>query len=188
MAALDFDEIADLFLDLQVQLSPTGLQGWLSGFLASGARLQPEQWLDAAFSYLDPNKEADDDDKAELIDLYSLVLESLQDEDMSYGLLMPEDVELEQQVDCLAQWAKGFLDGFGYAGRQKDQDLSTEVKEVLSHYDAFSEGSLDEEAEDEDNENLLAELCDHARVTALFIFYEFNRADESDEPQAPALH
>ena len=188
MTTVDFDEIADLFLDLQVQLSPTALQGWLTGFLASGARLQPEQWLDASLAYLDPSKDADSEDKVELVNFYDYVLDTLQDENMAYGLLIPDDVELEQKVECLAQWAKGFLDGFGYAGRQKDKDLSQEVTEVLSHFDAFSDGELDKDASSEDNETLLRELCDHARVTALFVFYEFNRASEPDETATPSLH
>jgi uncharacterized protein YgfB (UPF0149 family) len=188
MSSVDFDEVADLFLDLQIQLSPTGLQGWLTGFLSSGARLQPEQWLDASLAYLDPSKDPDSEDKAELVTFYDFVLDGLQDENMAYGLFIPDDVELEQQVECLAQWAKGFLDGFGYAGRQKDKDLSQEVKEVLSHFDAFSDGELDADASDADNATLLRELCDHARVTALFVFYEFNRASENDETTAPSLH
>jgi hypothetical protein len=92
-----------------------------------------------------------------------------------------DDCELSQQVEAMAQWCKGFLDGFGAAGKFSGK-LDDDTKEVLQHFDAFSQVELTAEDSPEDSEDLLHELVEHARVAALTVFLAFNEP-EALEPK-----
>ena len=98
---------------------------------------------------------------------------------MAYQVLLPDDEEadVDEQVECLAQWSKGFLDGLGASGKitgRPDKD----VMEVLQDLDAFSQAQVDD-VNDPENVQLLNELAEHARVAALTVFYAYN------QPQQP---
>ncbi|MDO6806606.1 UPF0149 family protein, partial [Wenyingzhuangia sp. 1_MG-2023] len=66
-------------------------------------------------------------------------------EEMAYSPLLPsdEDADVAEQVECLAEWSKGFLDGFGASERSAGQ-LPEDVVEVLRDLDAFSQAEVDD--------------------------------------------
>jgi len=181
---IEYPALADLWDDTGCYQTPSALHGWLTGYLASGARLSGEAWLAEAMDYLEI-EEAPGGLKAVLTELYGQMLKQMQAEDMSYGLLLPDDEEadIDEQVECLAQWSKGFLDGFGASGKVSGRP-DEEVLEVLQDLDAFSQAQI-EDVNDPENAQLFLELAEHARVAALTVFYAFN----SPAPKAPeTLH
>ena len=176
-----FELFANMSLAQGAIQSPASLQGWLTGYFSTGARLSPIQWLEESAEYLGLPNPWDEKSKLPLAAFYQEELKRLEGEDMEYQLLLPsDDEEFAVRMQGLADWAKGFLDGFGASGRITEEDLNEDVMEVLKHYDAFSYG-VEEDEIDEDGERLLVELIEHARVTALFMFYHFNQA-KSDKP------
>ncbi len=178
-----FDLYSNLALAQGALNSPTALQGWLVGYAATGARLNKEQWLTESANYLDMQEAWIDKSKLPMLAFYQDELKALQAEDMDFQLLLPDDdEEFSVRMQAFSDWAKGFLDGFGASGRVNEDGLDEEVVEVLRHYDAFSYG-IEEDEIDEDGEKLFTELVEHARVTALFLFYHFNQ-----KQQGPALH
>ncbi len=178
-----FDVYSNLALAQGALNSPTALQGWLVGYAATGARLNKEQWLTESASYLDMQEAWEDKSKLPMLAFYQDELKALQAEDMDFQLLLPDDdEEFSVRMQAFSDWAKGFLDGFGASGRVNEASLDEEVVEVLRHYDAFSYG-IEEDEIDEDGEKLFTELVEHARVTALFLFYHFNQ-----KQQKPKLH
>jgi len=176
---IDFNAAADLWVESGCFQTPSALQGWLSGFVAAGGRLTEEAWMHEAQEYLELEKDLPDNLKDMLRDLYEETLEGLGAESMDFAILLPadEDADIDEQVDCLAQWSKGFLDGFGASGRVQGK-VPDDVMEVLQDLDAFSNAQLDDPA-DPDNEMLYLELAEHARIAALTVFYAMNQ-------QAPA--
>ena len=42
---IEFSAAADLWLESRCYQTPSALHGWLTGYLASGARLKPADWL-----------------------------------------------------------------------------------------------------------------------------------------------
>jgi uncharacterized protein YgfB (UPF0149 family) len=173
--AIHYPTLADQWDDDNCFQTPSALHGWLTGYLATGGRLTPEQWLQEAADYLEIDA-ITDGLRPLLTTFYADTEAALRAEDMAYGVLLPDDEEadIDEQVECLAQWSKGFLDGFGASGRvagRPDKD----VIEVLGDLDAFSQVSLeDADRNDPENAQLLNELAEHARVAALTIFYAFN--------------
>lgn len=172
--SIEYPELADQWEESGCFQTPSALHGWLSGYLASGARLAPEDWLKEAADYL----EIDEFPEAlsnMVIGLYMDTVEQLSGEDMDFNLLLPDDEEadVDEQVDCLAQWSKGFLDGVGASGQitgAPDKD----VFEVLQDLDAFSQAHI-EDVSDPDNAELYLGLTEHARVAAMTVFYAYNK-------------
>ena len=163
--------------------SPSGLHGWLTGYLSTGARLADAQWQVEAENYLETPEALPKPVQSLMTVFYGWVLHGLESESMNFTLFLPEsdDAELSQQVDAMAQWCKGFLDGFGAAGKISGK-LDDETKEVLQHFDAFSQVELTADDSPEDSEDLLHELIEHARVAALTVFLAFNEP-EAGEPK-----
>ncbi|EAT11410.1 UPF0149 family protein [Bermanella marisrubri] len=177
-----FDLYANIGLAQGALTSPSALQGWLTGYVCSGARLSKKQWLEASAEYLGLPETWNDKSKLPVLGFYQDELRNIEGEDMDYQLLLPSDEsDFTVRMQAFAEWAKGFLDGFGASGRIDESDLTEDVMEVLKHYDAFSYGIEDDDL-DEDSERLFTELVEHARVTAMFMFYHFNQQQE------PKLH
>ncbi|WP_189388689.1 UPF0149 family protein [Bacterioplanes sanyensis] len=172
---MDFSDLADTWLQARCFQSPSALHGWLTGYLAAGARLKPEAWIREALDYLELEEAPEESLSQALAKFYPNVLQSLAQEDMSYEPLLPseEEADVDEQLDCLAQWSKGFLDGFGAAGNVSGQ-LPEDVTEVLRDLDAFTGATLEDPA-DPENEFLLQQIAEHARMAALTVFYSLNQ-------------
>lgn len=182
--AIDFITAADVWVEARCYQTPSALQGWLTGYLASGARLSQEQWLIEAHTYLEIEEdELPDALRAILVPFYDDVLRGLAGDSLEFALLLPsdEDADIDEQVQCLSQWSKGFLDGFGASGKVQGK-VPDDVLEVLQDLDAFSQAELDD-PQDPQNELLYLELAEHARVAALTVFYVMNQ----QTPPAPQI-
>lgn len=181
---IDFNSAADLWVEAGCFQTPSALQGWLTGYLAAGGRLTAAAWLLEAQDYLELENAPDEKLSALLAAFYEDVLQGLAGDAMEFTLLLPadEDADIDEQVECLAQWSKGFLDGFGASGRVQGK-VPEDVMEVLQDLDAFSQAQL-EDPQDPQNELLYLELAEHARVAALTVFYAMNQ----QAPAAPTLH
>lgn len=179
---IDFASTADAWLEARCYQSPSALHGWLSGYLASGARLDKETWLIEARDYLELENDAEGPMRDLLVAFYGWVLTTISAEEMAFAPLLPadEDADIPEQVECLAEWSKGFLDGFGASGRAVGK-LPDDVVEVLRDLDAFSQAEVDD-VNDPDNESLYLDLAEHARVAALTVFYHMNRRDSQSSP------
>ncbi|ASP37761.1 hypothetical protein CHH28_03315 [Bacterioplanes sanyensis] len=176
-----FSDLADIWLQARCFQTPSALHGWLTGFLSAGGRLKPDAWMREASDYLEMEDALDDGLSQALANFYPAVLQSLAQENMQFQPLLPDDddADVDEQLDCLVQWSKGFLDGFGASGNVQGQ-LPADVTEVLRDLDAFTGATLEDPA-DPENEFLLQQLTEHARMAALTVFYSLNQS-----PQSPA--
>lgn len=180
--SLPFEDFADVLLVHGASESPAALQGWLTGYLAAGARMGAEPWLKEAAAFLDVQKEWDEDAAKVIRNFFHQTLHVLKDGDMAYQLLLPaDDEDLAVRMDAFSQWANGFLLGFANAAKIQQADLNDEISEILQHYAAFSQASVEDADEDEEGEMAYLELVEHARVTALYVFYHFNQADSAPQ-------
>lgn len=186
---LDFDEVADLLLaEEALNASPAELQGWLTGLLVAGARMSPDSWLQEASSLLDLEAWQHAETPAALVTLYEQTLAHLESAGLSYQLLLPDDqTDLAVRVDALGIWCQGFMSGFGAQGRQTDQSLSQEAKDVLNDLAHIAQVESDVEQEEE-GEGDLMELQEYVRMAALMLFAECNASAPASDKGAQALH
>lgn len=170
-----FSDLADIWLNARCFQTPSALHGWLTGYLAAGARLKPEDWMREALDYLELEETSDQGLSQAIGQLYPQVLQSLAQDNMQFQPLLPDEDEadVDEQLECLVQWSKGFLDGFGASGNVQGR-LPDDVAEVLRDLDAFTGATLEDPA-DPENEFLLQQITEHARMAALTVFYSLNQ-------------
>ncbi|MFT4633196.1 MAG: hypothetical protein ACI8PP_000139 [Candidatus Pseudothioglobus sp.] len=146
------------------------VHGLITGLLAAGAKMKASMVLDMLAEWLETS--IDGAEQAVLLQVYEEISASLQDGDLGFEPLLPDDDEpVAERTSALGQWCSGFLAGFGLAGRFQDADLSDDLRELLTDLGRIA--SLDEEIpNDEDNETDLVEIVEYVRMSAMLIFTE----------------
>ena len=184
-----FDDFADMFVELGAFGTPSELHGLLAGQLSAGVRADAEAWLAMVVAHLDIQVLEDDDDKAELVTLYDLVLEQLMAADFGFQLLLPEDdVELTARTESLGAWCSGFLSGLGLGFDRTKQTLSSEITDSMEDLANIAQVSFDadeEELEGESAETSYVELVEYVRLAAMMVFAEFNLPPDSAQQKVP---
>jgi uncharacterized protein len=186
-----FDDFADMFVELGAFGTPSELHGLLTGQLAAGVRVDAQALLTMVVSHLDVQT-LEDDDKAELVALYDLVLEQLSAADFSFQLLLPEDdTELTSRTESLGAWSSGFLSGFGLSFDHTKQSLSSEITDAMEDLANIAQVSFDvddEYLEGESAETSYLELVEYIRLAAMMVFAEFNVSDSPPQKSPQQLH
>ena len=184
-----FDDFADMFVELGAFGTPSELHGLLTEQLAAGVRADAEAWLAMVVAHLDVQAIEDDDDKAELVVLYDMVLEQLTEANFGLQLLLPEDdAELAGRTESLGAWCTGFLSGFGLGFDHSKQKLSSEITDSMEDLANIAQVSFDSEDEDltEDSAEIsYVELVEYVRLAAMMVFAEFNLLAESGPQKVP---
>lgn len=191
--APDFEQLNDLLQRLGALQTAAELHGFLTGQLAGGKRFSRGEWLRAAAEQGDLSQNPDEVEGDVLMTTYQHTLTELTRSDLAFQPLLPDDDSaLSDRVDGLGQWCQGFLLGIGLAGVDTE---AAELAETLRDLASIAQVGGSDDSGDE-AENDLFEICEYVRMSAIDIFWHFNRelADEdhtgeepSDEkPAAPA--
>jgi uncharacterized protein len=99
------------------------------------------------------------------------LFQQLQDFNYSFDLVLPADTNsLNHRLKALGKWCQHFLSGLGQANfkpTSSDADLSSALNQLfaISHVQSNQETN-------EQNENHYMELCEHVRISVLFIYTE----------------
>jgi len=171
-----FDDLSTLLGRLEVPISASEAHGLLCGLLsAQPSAMAKGVWLaellDAAALTPGTLSKRTDDIKA-LDAWFSQVLESLNDTDLNFNPLLPEDtIPVADRLRALGDFCAGFCYGVGLgtAGRTnyKLPDDTAELIKDFNEIDSTSGNDLDGA-----NEELLIELSEYVRVGVLLISEE----------------
>ncbi|WP_020682444.1 UPF0149 family protein [Marinobacterium rhizophilum] len=185
-APAEFDDIANVLVGEGVQeISPAELHGLLSGALVAGARPDPAAWLQLAATFLEIGDFTQETSKVRLLEMFQHALTQLEGTELDFDLMLPDDDELlSLRAACLGQWCQGFLSGFGQYGKQTDDSLSKESREVLTDLSEIAQIVADDDDGEEGESNLM-EVEEYVRMAALMLFAECNKTPE-DSATAPA--
>lgn len=174
MSTFSYDALNECLTALGTPHTAMEVHGLVTGMLAAGGDFSasatgPQQlahWLDVSL---------DAEQGPMLTQLFGDVAADLKDTDMAFALLLPDDDSaVAVRTAALGLWCAGFLSGFGLAGRFEDNELSEDVRELLT--DLGKIAHLDEEVpDDEDNEADLVEISEYVRMSALLVFTECAR-------------
>lgn len=184
---VDFDQLANLFIELDVFASPSELHGLLCGLLAQGGAINEQDWLASAATYLEQQQIESDEAKATLLDLYTLAQQQIQGAGFDLELLIPDDdTELALRVESVGLWCQGFLSGFGGS---KLNLLSEETRETVMDFTQIARIEQDELDESEDNEQDLMQIIEYVRMGAILVYSEVvGSAVAADNQSPPSLH
>ncbi|KDE41110.1 putative conserved exported protein precursor [Nitrincola lacisaponensis] len=184
-----FDAVADLMISEGVlTLSPAELHGLMTGQLSAGARFDSDTLLRVLCELMNVGHLEQEGSQLALLELYQVTLSQLQDEELGFRLLLPDDDQaISQRVDALSSWCSGFLAGFGmYLG---DHSMSDTLREGLQDFSEIAQVSSDPAELNDDDEAGLLELQEYVRMAALYMFAECNPGSEPDpEAMRKRLH
>jgi len=171
-----FDDLSVLLGRLEVPISPSEAHGLLCGLLsAQPSAMAKGVWLgellDAAA--LAPGSLADRTDDIKALDSwFALVHESLNDADLGFNPLLPEDtVAIAERLRGLGDFCAGFCYGVGLgtAGRA-NYKLPVNTSELIMDFNEIDSTASDNL--DTADEETLVELHEYVRVGVLLISEE----------------
>ncbi len=182
---IQFDELADLLVELGGGSHPSELHGLLCGQFSGGNESGVEAWNRQVSSLL--GDEAIGSHGEELLSrLYQLTLNKLMQADFTVTLLLPDDEEaLEQRTEALGYWCQGFLSGFGEAAANRK--LSEEAEAVVNDFSQISQIQPEQDDSDE-AERFFIEVSEFVRMAMVSLFAEFNPIEEPVKKQGKTLH
>ncbi|HLV78171.1 MAG TPA: UPF0149 family protein [Marinobacter sp.] len=181
--AAEFERWANVFTAHKAFSHPSELHGILCGQLAAGTRIGEPQWLTMVCEHMGLGEQAMEE-SSDLVpfmnEAYRKTLARLQSSDMTFQPLLPDDdYAIEQRLEALIAWVRGFLEGMALAAGAALGQAPEEIRELIEDMVAISQLSEDEESDDESEQQLL-EITEYVRLGALAVFTEFN------EPEKPA--
>ncbi|WP_163830962.1 UPF0149 family protein [Spartinivicinus ruber] len=171
-ANISFDDIANLFVSMELFASPAELHGLLTGMLAGGLKLSADSWLCHVQQLLGIEEILPDQAKVMLVSLYQQTEEQLADPEYGFRLLLPDDdTELESRLTELANWSHSFLAGFGLSGQQQEQ-LSDDVKDILLDFTEIAQVESEDINETNSSEMDWHQVTEYVRINAILVFSE----------------
>jgi uncharacterized protein len=192
ITSYEYEELRKSLSDSGALLALPELHGGVSGALCAGGPAAAARWVDEFFAdHEATNLPAVQD---AVLDLVRATWQMLAGGELAFEPLLPdEDTPLEEQVQALAHWCHGFLNGLGASapdlvlrvpargGKRFVRpvnaaagaaEVSAEVTEILGDFGEISRAGVDEEdAADRDTADFaLAELKEYARVSTQIVF------------------
>ena len=185
-----FEPLVEALQKHGVLHSPSELHGVMCGLLSTGYGQHDADILAVLAAHVEVEKWNPDATQLWL-KVRDLAQEAYTGEGLSFYLLLPEDTEeLGVRVAALGQWCEGFLVGFGTGtAGTKESQLSSALQEAIRDIAAISQVGLPEENSEEE-EDMFAQVVEHARMAALMVFTDLalSARKESTSQEKPTHH
>ncbi len=177
----EYNKVPEMMSKVGTAVGPAELHGLLCGFLCLGQKTNGQPWLDTLLGELD-TPEAAEQSQALLVELYDISDAHLQDEDLTFSLLLPPDDEcLNLRVGALGEWCQGFLAGLGFAGIAQSESNDDEIDEILADISEISKVDFDFMPGSEEDEVAYTEIVEYVRMAAILLFTEY-QTEQASEP------
>ena len=137
------------------------VHGLLCGLLCADETLSMEQWLEQI-----DQADAQEALRDSLIQLFDATLAELNDEDLEFNLLLPDEhTRLWARTESLARWCQGFLSGLGLGGLSGRQ--TPDVQEFILDLSHIAQVKFD--GAGEENETAYTEIVEYIRVGVMLL-------------------
>ncbi|MFK7731366.1 MAG: UPF0149 family protein [Pseudomonadales bacterium] len=206
---LGFEDLQALIESLGGSVSAAELHGMLTAELCVGMESDISALVTSCLQFAGEGLRPAAADEQELRAVAAQTLKGLQDPDMSFQMLLPDDdAELISRATALGEWCQGFMFGFAVAEKKAGLSLSDqeEIAEILQDYAAISkveaelsdqqsddsdESALEQEVDDGESEEDLMQLAEYVRVAALNVYaqcFELNPPGAAADNGSLTLH
>lgn len=165
-----------------------GYHGALCGALCvkRANEIDPVLLMDTA---VDQSVELEAGAKRELLNLREQALSSLQDGEVGFTPLLPDDeIDLSQRIAALVAWCEGFLFGLASNTQLNLSQCSDEAKEIVEDFAQFTRAGINTEDDAELEETAYAELVEYIRVGAQLIYMELRPQPTPDPSASQKIH
>jgi uncharacterized protein YgfB (UPF0149 family) len=127
--------------------------------------------------------------RGELRKLCEQTLAALQDSDMAFQPLLPDDeAALVPRVRALAAWCEGFLFGLASKPGLDLQRGSEEMQEIVRDFTQFTQAAVGDVDDPDIEETAYTELVEYVRVGAQLVFMELHPRPTLDPAESRQLH
>jgi len=191
----DFDWLANIYTSHGAINHPSELHGLMIGEMVGNMKRTPGDWLEQVMSHMgveELNTERQSNLVEDLIELYKVNGEGIDQDSSSFCMLLPDDeYGLPERLDSLAIWVRGFLEGLAISSSEKLAGIGDDLQEILK--DLVEICNLDSRvASSEEGEKEYFEISEYVRIGVLNLYAELNEPPESvsktDSSNSPTLH
>lgn len=175
---ISYSKLETTLQKLGAQLNAAETHGLLTGMLSITKSTKPETWRNTLLENLDcetPTKTQWD-----ILNATSeQILQDFTSSDFTFNLLLPKDnLPLNDRLDALCLWCRGYLSGLGLVGITKEDLANDTVKELVSDISQIAHVGIETDASEEDEHNYM-ELVEYVRVAAQNIQVELKSTEHS---------
>lgn len=149
-------------------LSASQLAGMLHGLVSHGYVPEQANWQQQLADFLTSGDPIPSEALPTLEQLLAFTQKDYQADSFSIDLILPEDdYPLSQRLAALAEWAQGFMTGYGLVKQEKP--LTGDAEEAMQ--DLAQIAQLDDDTEEnEELEQAYMTICEHIKMAAQIIF------------------
>jgi len=183
---LSFEKITETLEAAELYTNASETHGVLSGLVCGGVKLDDQSWQSLFNDVVNEGMGLPLNVQRVIDSIYEQVVNQITDDGLGFKLLLPnDDIPLDDRAESMAQWAQGFLVGFGMV-QQGLNEASDDIQELIRDIRDISQVSLDFEQEDEESEIAFTEIVEYLRVGAMLCFNTFSRKPTS--PVSKTIH
>ncbi|NVJ67860.1 MAG: UPF0149 family protein [Gammaproteobacteria bacterium] len=165
---MQYSQVNELCLSYFPDLTASQLAGMLHGLVGHGFVPEQNRWQQQLADFLNSGDPIDQAAIAELEQLLAFTQKDYQVDSFSIDLIVPEDdYPLAQRLAGLADWAQGFMTGYGLIKQQNK--LEGDAEEAMQDLSQIAQLDTDTE-ENEELEEAYMTLCEHIKMSAQIIF------------------
>ena len=181
--ALDFSKINTLLTSAELFTNAAETHGILSGFICGGRDVTSPIWKSHFNDVVNEGQGLPIAVKTMIDGLYATIAKQCSDQGLGFTLLLPDDEQpLEKRVEAVAQWAQGFLTGFGLIQPNLNK-ADSDIQEVIRDIRDISQLELTLEDDGEESEVAYVDIAEYLRVAAMLCFDYFQNPEKK-----PTLH
>ena len=173
---VDYDELNAELGAVHAGMRASECHGFLSGYYCSSNSIAVDLWRQHLLAGIDESVNVADCISI-LEQLANQVKVEVLSEDISFGLLLPDDQDaINERSNALAEWCAGFASGLGIGGMGEKAKLNEECDEFIK--DVISISRMDTTIEDgEDSEAAFFEIVEYIRVGVIMLHQEWHQID-----------
>ncbi len=185
---ITYQAVSEALGRLALTMEGAELQGTFCGRLASGQGMEESGWMRELIGERDEANLQARDDVTLIAKLLGKVVQQLNDAELQFQLLLPDEVSLTERTEALAAWCEGFLYGYGTAMGDRQLKASETEREFLQDLMEISRASFapEEGGEESDEDEMdFVQIVEHVRMGTLLLYEESHPVAS---PASPQLH
>ncbi|MBD3618064.1 MAG: UPF0149 family protein [Chromatiales bacterium] len=165
----DFDTLQAALERVDAETGAAEGHGALCGMLSLNHAIDVGRWIDTLLEQGEAGDALVGEARRQLLELYEQTQRSLDDSNLDFALLLPDDDEpLELRVRALAEWCQGFLYGLAMAGYRAGDELPEDTAEFVKDLNEIARASF-EVGTGEEDETAYAEVSEYVRMGVLMV-------------------
>lgn len=175
---MSYEELTRALAAVGSDIDGAECHGMLCGMLVTRAPFDAGRWLEHAAGRADLTPFGPPDSGHVVWALLASTRRALQDGEFALELLLPDDdSDVSVRAAALAGFSRGFLSGFGLAGRAAYEAADGDVREFLDDLTRLARLDPDVDEDDAETEAMLTQLSEFLKVGTLMLYEHAAAAD-----------